>query len=144
MFGLTIIKLIKKMEILQKKRKYSEISKIDDINLFDGKEHLKIFNEYLNLLENFKCKMNELIDIKKKEKIKDSDKNIKDAKVKIKNIKDNIKYNKYQINKLNNSLENIYKIIEKSEQQLCDHDIYFEREYHNEKYYYCKKCSWTR
>ena len=111
---------------------------------FDGKIKLNEFKEYLNEVNILKNSLNELVNKKKDEKLKDDILEIKNAKNDIKNVKHNLYYNIYYINKLKLKLEEYQNTLKDISENLCDHDIYSECEYHNDRYYYCKKCSYER
>ena len=111
---------------------------------FDGKIKLNEFNEYLDEVNILKNSLNELVNKKKDEKLKDDILEIKNAKNDIKNVKHNLYYNIYYINKLKLKLEEYQNTLKDISENLCDHDIYSECEYHNDRYYYCKKCSYER
>jgi hypothetical protein len=123
--------------------------KIDDLNYenlssFDGKKHLEIFNKYINLLNETNDKINIILSNKIKDNITDSNPNIKNTQIDIKHLQHNIKYNKHQLNKLIKSMDKISNQLESCHHNLCDHNLYSVLEYHNDRYYYCKKCSYTR
>ena len=42
------------------------------------------------------------------------------------------------------SLEDNSRNLKKANENLCDHDKYSIPCYHNERDYYCRKCTWTR
>ena len=116
---------------------------IDEFN-FDGKEKLNSFNEYLYKVNVLKDRLNKLVDKKKDEKLQDDILEIKNAKNDIKSVKHNLYYNIYYLNKLKNKLEELQTTFKDISENLCDHDIYSECEYHNDRYYYCKKCSYEK
>jgi len=111
---------------------------------FDGKIKLNEFNEYLDEVNILKNSLNELVKKKKEDKLKDDNSEIKSAKNDIKSIKHNLYYNIYHLNKLKLKLEEYQNTLKDISENLCDHDIYSECEYHNDRYYYCKKCSYER
>jgi len=111
---------------------------------FDGKIKLNEFNEYLDEVNLLKNSLNELVKKKKEDKLKDDNSEIKSAKRDIKSIKHNLYYNIYHLNKLKLKLEEYQNTLKDISENLCDHDIYSECEYHNDRYYYCKKCSYER
>ena len=63
---------------------------------------------------------------------------------KIKKLKHNVYYNIFHLRKITKVLSNIESDLKTNLEDLCDHDIYSECEYHNDRYYYCKKCTYER
>ncbi|VVU95411.1 hypothetical protein CPAV1605_1162 [seawater metagenome] len=132
----------------KKKRKFDDINKtnftIDELQSFDGKNHLEIFNEYVQDIKEFNISIENLSQEKSEKELKDTDSNIVVSRKKIKAIEHNIRYNIHQLNKLVKTMEEVKKNISLGDQSLCDHDKYSEVYYHNERDWYCRKCAWTR
>ena len=62
----------------------------------------------------------------------------------LKALKHNLYYNIHYLNKFSKKLLVINLKLKDNLENLCDHDIYSECEYHNDRYYYCKKCTYER
>ena len=115
----------------------------NELACFDGKKHLEIFQIYMKMTEDYQEKIKKLIENKKKNNISDDEDMIVGYIEEIKRIRHNLYYNTYYLNKISNKLSSISKKLEKNLENLCDHDVYMECQYHNERYYYCRKCSWS-
>ncbi len=130
------------------KRKRSEESESDskDINIFtfDSLHSLQDIENYICSIREYQKEIDEIIKKKRDNNLKDSDDEIKEINKKIKNLEHNVRYNLFHINKINNILLNIKSELKTNVEDLCDHDIYSECEYHNDRYYYCKKCTYER
>jgi hypothetical protein len=112
--------------------------------LTDSNETLDIFSIYKKLLAENEEEYNNMITEKKDKELPDTDPKIVKIKKEINEIRTNIRYNINYLNKNIKLLQNISNKLLKSSVSLCDHDIYSECEYHNDRYYYCRKCSYSR
>ena len=128
------------------KRSYAEMQDENKIEIdsFDGKIELESFREYIEKIKSFKNVAEDLIKKRKKEKIPDSDTECQKMSNKIKDIKHNLNYNIFHLRKIINTLKDFDSKFRTNVEDLCDHDIYSECEYHNDRYYYCKKCTYER
>ena len=112
------------------KRKY-----IDNDNSSNKKFKLDNIN---NDIEKF----NSIVNQKYTEKLPDDNLLIKNTIKEISNIQKNIHTEISDLNKKLKSLNDVKKQLKKIRESLCDHNIYSECEYHNDRYYYCRKCSY--
>jgi len=115
-----------------------------EINSFDGKLDLNNFEEYIIKIRSFQDEVKELVKKRKLEKLLESDSNCVEMKKKIKEVKHNVNYNLFHLQKINRILKGIEGELKTNTEDFCDHDIYSECEYHNDRYYYCKKCTYER
>ena len=131
------------------KRSHDEIQdkkiKIDiQIDSFDGKLDLNNFEEYIVKVRCFQDEVNELVKKRRIEKLLESDPECDKMKKKIKEVKHNISYNLFHLQKINRILKGIEGELKTNLEDFCDHDIYSECEYHNDRFYYCRKCTYER
>ena len=132
------------------KRSYDDMndnkkSKKDiEIDTFNGKLDLNNFEEYIEKIRNFQNEVNELVSKRKIEKMLDSDVECASMTTNLKKVKHNINYNIFHLEKICRILKNIEGDLKTNIEDFCDHDIYSECEYHNDRYYYCKKCTYER
>ena len=132
------------------KRSYDDMndnkkSKKDiEIDTFNGKLDLNNFEEYIEKIRNFQNEVNELVSKRKIEKLLDSDAECASMTTNLKKVKHNINYNIFHLEKICRILKNIEGDLKTNIEDFCDHDIYSECEYHNDRYYYCKKCTYER
>ena len=132
------------------KRSYDDMndnkkSKKDiEIDTFNGKIDLNNFEEYIEKIRNFQNEVNELVSKRKIEKMLDSDVECASMTTNLKKVKHNINYNIFHLEKICRILKNLEGDFKTNIEDFCDHDIYSECEYHNDRYYYCKKCTYER
>jgi hypothetical protein len=128
------------------KRSYDQMQNNNQIEIdsFDGKLDLEKFKEYIEKIKSFQNEAENLIKKRKKEKLNESDDECKNMSIKLKNVKHNIYYNIYHLKKITSMLNDIELDLKYKIEDFCDHDIYSECEYHNDRYYYCKKCTYER
>ena len=131
------------------KRSHDEIQdkkiKIDiDINSFDGKLDLNNFEEYITKVRSFQDEVKELVKKRRLEKLLESNPECAKMKQKIKEVKHNVSYNLFHLQKINRILKGIEGELKTNLEDFCDHDIYSECEYHNDRFYYCRKCTYER
>ena len=131
------------------KRSHDEIQdkkrKIDiEIDSFDGKLDLNNFEEYIIKIRSFQNEVKELVKKRKLEKLLESEPECVEMKQKIKEVRHNVNYNLFHLQKINRILKGIEGELKTNTEDFCDHDIYSECEYHNDRYYYCKKCTYER
>ena len=131
------------------KRSHDEIQdkkrKIDiEIDSFDGKLDLNNFEEYIIKIRSFQNEVKELVKKRKLEKLLESEPECVEMKQKIKEVRHNVNYNLFHLQKINRILKSIEGELKTNTEDFCDHDIYSECEYHNDRYYYCKKCTYER
>ena len=125
-----------------KKRKADFFEVNENHYNFDVRLHLDQINEYLENIANQKKTIKETIKRKKENKIKDTEEEIINEKENISKLQHNIRFNLQIINEISYKLKESQENLEIYKQNLCDHDIYSECQYHNDRYYYCRKCSW--
>ena len=125
------------------KRSYDEMVNIE-IDSFDGKIDLNNFEEYISKIRTFQDEVKELIKKRKLEKLSESEPECANMKQKLKEVRHNVNYNLFHLQKINRILKNIQGEFKSNLEDFCDHDIYSECEYHNDRYYYCKKCTYER
>ena len=126
------------------KRKRSEDIENTDIFSFDCVLSFEKVENYISKIKDYQVDINNIITKKREDNLKDTDKEIKEISDKIKDLQHNIRYNLFHFNKINNILTNINSELKTNLEELCDHDIYSECQYHNDRYYYCKKCTYER
>lgn len=61
----------------------------------------------------------------------------------IKNLQKDITNKIKNLNDIMKNLNELKLKLKKNRENLCDHEIYSVCEYHNDRYYYCKKCSYS-
>jgi len=114
-----------------------------NIHAFDCKQHFGILDNYIKELYCNMDKMEHILTLKTKKNLPDTNEHIVNAKKNIQNVRHNIYYNTYNIRNIISELNKIDKNLKHLDEKLCDHDKYSESQYHNERYYYCRKCTWT-
>ena len=115
-----------------------------EINSFDGKLDLNNFEDYIIKIRSFQDEVKELVKKRKLEKLLESEPECVEMKQKIKEVRHNVNYNLFHLQKINRILKGIEGELKTNTEDFCDHDIYSECEYHNDRYYYCKKCTYER
>ena len=128
-------------ETKKRKTDFNEV-KEDNIYNFDLRLHLNQVNGYLNNIEDQEKVYKQIIKKKKENNLKDTENEIVEQKEDINKLQHNIRFNLHQLNKIVKQLKASQENLEIYKQNLCDHDIYSECQYHNDRYYYCNKCSW--
>ena len=131
------------------KRSHDEIQdkkrKVDiEIDSFDGKLDLNNFEEYIAKVRSFQDEVKEIVKKRRTEKLLESEPECTEMKKRIKEVKHNVSYNLFHLQKINRILKCIEGELKTNTEDFCDHDIYSECEYHNDRYYYCKKCTYER
>jgi hypothetical protein len=131
------------------KRLHDEIQdkkiKIDiQIDSFDGKLDLNNFEKYIIKVRSFQDEVKELVKKRRLEKLLESEPKCAEMKKRIKEVKHNVSYNLFHLQKINRILKDIEGELKTNLEDFCDHDIYSECEYHNDRYYYCRKCTYER
>ena len=117
--------------------------KIDFLN-YDIVKEIESFNDFEELIKEKHKVYTNLVYHKFNNKIPDTDKEIENTKKEIITIRNNISKNAKIIRKILKSLEDNNRKLKKANENLCDHDKYSVPYYHNERDYYCRKCTWTR
>jgi len=115
-----------------------------EIDSFDGKLDLNNFEEYIINVISFQDEVKELIEKRKIEKLLESEPECVKMSQKLKEVRHNVNYNLFHLQKINRILKSIEGELKTNIEDFCDHDIYSECEYHNDRYYYCKKCTYER
>ena len=131
---------------IQKNDDNNKIQKNDDIDIFTlvSKKYLNIFDSYIKKIKNLKLEISKTIEKRNKNKLKDDDLEYIEARRKINILKHNLYCNYCYFESFSNKLLDIKLKLKDDIESLCDHDIYSESHYHNERYYFCKKCTYGR
>lgn len=131
------------------KRSHDEIQdkkrKVDiEIDSFDGKLDLNNFEEYITKVRSFQDEVKELVKKRRLKKLPESEPECAKMKQRIKEVKHNVSYNLFHLQIINRILKGIEGELKTNLEDFCDHDIYSECEYHNDRFYYCRKCTYER
>lgn len=113
-----------------------------DIYSFDCKQYLNIFESYINNSDCLKLEIKQTIEKRNKNKLKEDNPECIIIKKKIKALKHNLAYNINKLKNISKYLSNIELELNTNLESLCDHDMDSDCQYHNDRYWYCKKCTY--
>jgi len=123
---------------------YSKKRKMKQTSNIESNIYINNIDEYINYLYNEIDIINKLVIKKKNENISDDNLCIKNTQDKINKIKIQIEKNIIYLNNYYQKLLSLNKKFNNLNETLCNHELYSEYYYHNERTYYCKKCSFTK
>jgi hypothetical protein len=113
-----------------------------DIYSFDCKQYLNIFESYTDNINCLKLEIRQIIDKRNKDQIKEDAPECIKMKNNINALKHNLNYNIDKLKYISKYLTNINLDLVSNLESLCDHEMDSECQYHNDRYYFCKKCSY--